>query len=304
MQLVDFFNSAFALRLGLWVGRNTPPWLGYRLADAFTGLLARRSGLALCRIIDSNLRVVLGPEAPPELVAATRRRLLRNTGRAYYDFYHAVSRGREALIQAVELTPQAEARLSEAMAEQRGFLAVTPHLSNFEIAALAIAAQRAISLLALTWAAPTTGYELQNRIRSIAGLEWMPISTKTLREALRRLRSGGYVATAVDRPDPFGGGELLSFFGRPARLPVGHVRLALQTDTPILIANAEALPTPGRYRVHVVCRLEMERVGSRQENVLYNAQRVLKVVEGLIRAHPDQWQMFYPVWEEEGGRGR
>jgi lauroyl/myristoyl acyltransferase len=42
----------------------------------------------------------------------------------------------------------------------------------------------------------------------------------------------------------------------------------------------------------------MEHVGSRQENILHNARRVLAVGEELISARPEQWLMFYKVWEE------
>ena len=43
----------------------------------------------------------------------------------------------------------------------------------------------------------------------------------------------------------------------------------------------------------------MEHVGSRQEDVIHNARRVLEIFEGLIAARPEQWLMFYPVWDEE-----
>jgi lauroyl/myristoyl acyltransferase len=91
---------------------------------------------------------------------------------------------------------------------------------------------------------------------------------------------------------------MLPFFGKPARLPVGHVRLALQTGAPVAVAHCEYRPTDHSYTVHVSRWLEMEHVGSRQENILHNARRVLAVGEELISARPEQWLMFYKVWEE------
>jgi KDO2-lipid IV(A) lauroyltransferase len=103
--------------------------------------------------------------------------------------------------------------------------------------------------------------------------------------------------TGVDRPVP-SGGEWLSFFGQPAYLPVGHVRLALQTGVPIVVMSCEYRPQQDIYYVHLARTLEMERVGTREQDVIHNAQRVLQVIEALIQAHPDQWMMFYPVWGE------
>jgi lauroyl/myristoyl acyltransferase len=72
----------------------------------------------------------------------------------------------------------------------------------------------------------------------------------------------------------------------------------MQTGSPIVVASCEYRERDHSYIVHVSRWLEIERVGTRQEDIMHNAQRVLEVAEGLIAAHPDQWMMFYPVWEE------
>ena len=297
MEARNFFNSATAVQLGLWLGAHIPPTLGYWRSDTATGVLGRRSSSLLCQVIDSNMRVVLGPDASEAQIVSTRKKLLRNTGKVYFDLFHALGQGPEAMVRLVDFTPQTQYYVQETLESERGIIVVGAHASGFEIAALAFATSN-VPLMALAWADPTSGYELQNRIRTVGRLEWWPIDSNALREALRRLRSGGNVGTAVDRPDPFGGGEMIDFFGQPARMPVGHVRLALQTGAPILVACAETCENPRRYRVHIVQKVEIETRGSRQETILHNARRILSIYEGVIRAHPDQWQMFYPVWDE------
>ncbi|MEZ4766944.1 MAG: lysophospholipid acyltransferase family protein [Caldilineales bacterium] len=142
-------------------------------------------------------------------------------------------------------------------------LMVGPHVSNFDMAALSIAA-RGVKMSALAFALPPSGYSLQNEVRLAGGIDIMPIDVSALRKALGVLKRGGLVATAVDRPDPFGGGEMLPFFGREARLPVGHVRLALQTNSPILVSSCEYRPTDHVYMVHISRWIEMERTGDRR----------------------------------------
>ena len=72
----------------------------------------------------------------------------------------------------------------------------------------------------------------------------------------------------------------------------------MQTDVPVGVVAVEYRASDRRYVVHLLTLLEMERVGDKQENVQHNARRVLHVIEQVIAAHPDQWLMFYPVWEE------
>jgi len=42
----------------------------------------------------------------------------------------------------------------------------------------------------------------------------------------------------------------------------------------------------------------MTRTGDRQRDVLINTRRLAVVLEEHVRAHPDQWMMFHPVWAD------
>lgn len=298
MQITDFFNSAFALRIGLGIGQVLPLRVGYGLAGVIVNTLLRRRNSALCRSIRSNLRAVYGPEASDELVERTLRRVLHHAGHAYYDLYYALGKGVDAILTRATATPQTEYMLQEVSSSRRGVIVTGVHMSNFDLAALAFGS-RGTRPLVMAWAAPTSGYRLQNEIRRAGGFEVTPIDSQALRNAIRHLRGGGMMITGIDRPDPWGGGEMLPFFGQPARMPMGHVRLALQTNVPIVVAACEYRASDDAYVVHSAGPFEMERVGNRDEDVVYNTLRILGVVESYIRAHPEQWLMFYPVWHED-----
>jgi KDO2-lipid IV(A) lauroyltransferase len=302
MDLRTIFNSAEALRFGHWLGRHMPLNLGLRLADWATRALARRRESALMRTLQSNFRVVLGPDVAEEQVYQMARAALRHAGMAYFDLYHALGVGPESFLAAVRSTPLTDYHIDEMVRQQRGIVVVTVHMSNFDLAGLAFA-YRGLNLNVLAYANPTSGYDIQNQVRLKGGINLMPIEVSSLRKSLAALRAGELVVTGIDRPDPFGGGEMLPFFGRPARLPVGHVRLALQTGAPVVVAHCEYRLTDHSYAVHVSRWLEMERVGSRQEDVLHNARRVVAVAEELILAKPEQWLMFYPVWGDGAADG-
>lgn len=298
MEVRQIANSAAALRFGYWLGRHLPPRVGYVLADGLTSVLARRADSPMVRTLRSNLQVVLGPAASSDQIDRAVRGVLHHAGRVYFDLYRALAIGPQALLTGVKTTPHTDYMLSSLRREGRGLIMVGGHISNFDLAALHYAA-KGVAITGLAWATPTSGYDLQNQVRIAGGIDLLTIDMATLRKALVILRQGGLVATGIDRPDPFGGGEMIPFFGRPARMPVGHVRLALQANVPILVASVEYRHSARAYIAHAARWLEMERVGSREEDVRHNTRRVLEVIERLILAHPDQWLMFYPVWEED-----
>ena len=76
----------------------------------------------------------------------------------------------------------------------------------------------------------------RTEIRMAGGLDVLPIDVSALRKSIEILRHGGIVGTGIDRPDPFGGGEMVSFFGRPLagwpRSP-GHADRLADCDDPL-----------------------------------------------------------------------
>ncbi|NLE75569.1 MAG: lysophospholipid acyltransferase family protein, partial [Chloroflexi bacterium] len=143
---------------------------------------------------------------------------------------------------------------------------------------------------------PTKGFQFLNALREEAGAEITPISPASIRQALRRLRDGGVVFTGVDYPA--GSGRIpLRFFGRTALLPTGHVRLALMSNALLLVVFV--LPREGGgYTLHALPPLELIRLDDRREEERVNAERVLRLLEEWIGAHPEHWFMFLPVWPE------
>jgi len=136
-----------------------------------------------------------------------------------------------------------------------------------------------------------------DHMRTRTGVQCASINVPALREAIKRLRAGGIVLTGVDRP--IGDEEeWVEFFGRPAPLPTGHVRLALKTDAIIFVARAYRDTQRGKV-VQLSPPLEMVHSGDVDEDLRVNMRRVTAWLEEFIRAQPEQWGMFVPVWPEK-----
>ena len=180
------------------------------------------------------------------------------------------------------------------------------HMSNFDLLALSLGA-RDLPIQMLSLADPQAGFHLLNYLRATGGFEVTPITPESLRAAIRRLKSGGIVLSGMDRPIPADSElglssrrrieTLVEFFGRPAYLPVGPARLALMTGALVIMASCYYEPDKG-YGLEVTEPLEMIRTGDRRRDIMTNVRRLADILEQHVRARPEQWMMFHPVWPE------
>jgi KDO2-lipid IV(A) lauroyltransferase len=233
------------------------------------------------------------PYHAPELDGIVRE-VLRNAGRGYADWYLAMARGPEAVRESIDIDPELLDRIRGALEDERGIVLVGAHMSSFNLLLLKLGLL-GLPIQALSYATPRGAVHVDNAVRLKFGVDLTPISMHSLREALRRLQNGGGVMTAVDRPDV--GGEILTFFDRPARLPVGHARLALKTDSRVLIGVTHTI-APGRYYVSGSPCIEPERSADMDRDVRALAQHVLSWLERFIRKHPLDWLVYLPVWSD------
>ncbi len=295
--LQRFFSSSLITGAGMFLSQHAPPFLGYGIADFISGLINRLRP-DVYWVLYANLRQVVGSEVNEKSLHGLVQRGFRNNARNDYDLWHLVNRGPEAIRAAVHIPPDAWAHLEKAQRRGKGTIITGTHTGNFDLSILALAAHGLeIQVLGLA-RPPAGGFDLMDQMRARCGVHLTSINVQTLREAIERLRAGGIVLTGVDRP--VGGTEReVEFFGRPAPLPTGHVRLALKTDAAILVAGPYRDPRQGNV-VRLSPPLEMVRTGDRDEDLHVNLRRVTGWMEEHIRAHPQQWAMFLPVWPGEG----
>jgi lauroyl/myristoyl acyltransferase len=292
MGFRDLVSSRVAVRLALYVGQHMPPRVGYWLAGAIADLIAQLQP-EMYRTVRANLSQVTGEEAEPGTLDQLARSAFYEAGRAYYDFLHLVDAPLQAHRDAVFVPEQVVAEMRSTLATGRGLLLIGPHMSNFNLGIAALAAH-GLSIQVLTLSNPRSGYQAWNRLLSRTSVEVTPISSSSLRLALRRLRSGGAVFTGADLPVS-DEGAWIEFFGRPAHMPTGHVRLALMADAVVFVGTCYRGPDSD-YVLEFSRPVEMERTGDRDRDVVTNTGRLLRIVERFVRACPQQWLMFHPVW--------
>ncbi len=294
IDLRDLSASRRVMRFEMFLGRRLPTRIGFRLSWLVAGLIAHFKP-TVYRIVRDNLHQVLGPEVEPRTLEETARGVFYTMFRSYFDLFRLTQRPLPEVVATVDFAPEDQEIARSLWNRKGGSILVFPHLGNFDLGGQVIAAHLP-EVQVITLPDPPPAFELTNSLRRATGIKVTPLSTAALREAFRSLRRGGVVSIAGDRPvseldEPF------SFFGRPARVPSAHVRLALKTGAVIVTTFCVYSPETGRYRLRLKPPLEMVRTGDRREEVRLNMRRVLDELEQVIRRWPDQWQMLVPVWK-------
>lgn len=288
MHVKNLFASRTAIRIAMFLSRHLSPAGIRRLSGVIAWWLVLVRGSIYHAIRQNQARVRGLPFNDPSLTSAVRAVLLHQ-GQVLYDLFRAAI-DRPA---PMHLDDASWHCLFDAYQSGRGVIVAGAHLSNFDLM-MRHFGNRGIPIQLLSLTEPPAGFQMVNALRTGPMFDVTPVSPKALRTAIRRLRAGQVVTTGVDRPVP-GQMEAVEFFGAQAQLPVGHIRLALQTNALVLLAWCEWDASDG-YHTHIIGPIEMLRSGDTQHDVALNARRVLALLEPAIARHPDQWLMFVPVW--------
>lgn len=301
MALIDFLNSEWSISMGVSLSSLVPPRLGYPLARTIADVISSFHASPMVKAVWANQWVLHRGEVTMEQLNHLARETFRSSARSLYEFWHLFRQPQE-ILNKVDFEPSMIDVINQANRRESGMILVSAHMANFDLAGRAIAL-RGMSTQILSYPKPPGGYRWQNRIREFPGMHVTPMSPAALRDASQTLRENGVVLTNVDRPLPAsslpeGGAKYRPrFFGRPAAMPVYHIRLALKHNLPIIVLGAQRKPN-GKYKVWASEPIIMQRASDLVEETVQNAEAVLNVLGEFIRRSPEQWGMYYPVWPE------
>jgi lauroyl/myristoyl acyltransferase len=281
----------------------------YRLLGALTGPLPPRVGYSLARgasrlvyvfsprlraTLRHNMSHVLGPEATEERVDALAREACLNIAKGHYELFR-VNRLTNDEIRAL-IKVEGYEHITQALAQGKGVILITAHLGNMDI----------IIQLPQVYGVPMTGpvqhiqperlFHYVLSLRQGRGLRLLP-SDGPLMEMFRALKRGEIIGLPCDRAIA-DNSRVFEFFGSPARLPDGPVRVALRTGAALIPVFAQRLPDDS-FLAHVEPPLDLPNTGDREADVATGMEMVIASMERFISAHPEQWLVAVPIWTEE-----
>ena len=292
--LLNLINGPLGVFFVFTIARLIPPKTGYRLAESIGKQLSRRKGTSITQAVRANQWVVSGCKASSTELDALTRVVFINHGRCLYDFYRNFNNPKQ-IDQLVSIDDKFMQMIEISRTYSEPQILVMPHFSNFDLAARA-AGLKGLKMQVLSYPNPGGGYRLQNKLRNFEGIEVTPISISSMRKAVQRLEQGGTILTGVDRP--YGESECMpSFFNRPANLPCGYIRLAQKTGATIRVILCSTNSTH-KYHLSVSDPVYVKKHMDTGDEVKLISEEILRIIEGLIKANPEHWSMFYPVWPE------
>jgi Kdo2-lipid IVA lauroyltransferase/acyltransferase len=117
------------------------------------------------------------------------------------------------------------------------------------------------------------------------------------RMMMKVLKGAGTIGILADQNTMPGEGVFVDFFGTPACTTTGIARVALHTDAAVVPGYAYWDENLRKYRLRFEPPVELVRTGDAERDVRENTQRFTKVIEEIIRKHPEQWVWIHARWK-------
>ncbi|WP_029349296.1 lipid A biosynthesis lauroyl acyltransferase [Bosea sp. 117] len=172
-------------------------------------------------------------------------------------------------------------------------LVFTAHLANWELPAIAAAAQGLDS--AVLFRPPDNAFfaEMLLNARGAVMGDLVAASHVAVFELATVLDQGKHLGILVDQGRR--GGPQVQFFGHPCTANPTIARLARLYECPVHGVRVIRLPG-GRFRITCTPPVQLPRDARGKIDVDASMQTITSIVEGWVREHPEQWIWFYKRW--------
>ncbi len=282
----------------------------YRLLNAIARISAalpygavRGTGIALGTLVHALVRRRRADALsemqrcfPSEPRAALRRRLRRvYQGMAvnYMEVFRWIGGAADDLDARIRV--EGLAHLEEARARGRGVLVLTAHTGNWDLLGLWAARRTKLTIISKSLrGAGVNRFWMEARSR--CGLNIVP-AHNSYRACLSVLRRGEALGFILDQNMTRMEGIFVEFFGKPACTTPGLAFMAAHAQAPVLPAFMIREPD-GSHRVEI--HPPIDPPPDRETATLHAAtQHYTRVIEDVIRRHPDQWIWMHRRWRTQ-----
>jgi len=247
----------------------------------------------LRKTAELNLRLAFPDWTDAQRKDVTRK-MVRNLGWMAAEFARLPRHTKENMEDVVIL--EGHENFLEGQRRGKGVLYLTGHIGAWELSSFA----HALYGYPLHYMArPLDNQRLDalvNQYRCASGN--LPIfKNESARVMLKILKDSGTVGILADQNTLPAEGEFVDFFGKLACTTTGLARVALHTGAAVVPGYAYWDETIQKYRLRFEPPVELIRTGDTERDVFENTQRFAKVIEEIIRKHPDQWVWVHKRWK-------
>jgi lauroyl/myristoyl acyltransferase len=273
--------------LGLFFG-----WLAWLMA----GRARKQATLNMLHVLGQEIRE---SRAGRRRLRRTVRQMFTNNVRNYLDGFRLPCTPAEEILGNIK--SGGEEHLEAALARGKGVLIVSAHFGPFDYMSQWLAAKGYQLVIPVEQLKDRRLLELMLNLRSSHGIQYVPVGDgSAMRAILRALRQNQLVLITADRA-VVGQSVEVPFFGAPARLPGGPATLAQRTGA--VLVGAFGWRLRGTWRGTCMegefTPISLTLPEEEQQNPNALMKTIVQVMERYIKAHPEQWLVFAPVWSEE-----
>ncbi len=265
-------------------------WIGLRVADLY--YLFDHEGR---NGVISNLRRIhawRGIQSSDQARKGIARKTYQYFGKYLVDFFRYSLRDSEELKRKVSF--QHLVNLERAIARGRGVILATAHFGNWELGAAVLGALGYDIHAVVLPSRRSRVNQLLQRQRERRGIHLIPMG-RSVREVLKRLKAGACVALLVDR-DFSPKHEAFPLFGKPAPMPSGPARMAMNTGAAVVPAFL-IRQVDDTFLAAFHPPIYPDEAGSADEI----QRRLVAALEEVIAPRPHQWFIFHDYWAGEQG---
>ncbi len=184
-----------------------------------------------------------------------------------------------------------------AMQQDKPMILVSAHFGNMDYAApIAVEHYRRMTLAAET-IKPVELFEYFGRLRSQNGVDLIPYdrAPRKIIEAIKRKEIVGFLIDFGVNSHKDINTVPVRFFGEMTSFPASPAVLAQRYAAPLLVAFARICDDGDTY-IDAGPPIEVPRNMPREQVQQETMQKVAERFEKSIRAHPEQWYVFRPMW--------
>jgi len=256
------------------------------------------------RVLEGNLRRVIGSDAPGGQLRELSRQVMRSYARYWLEVFRLPVIPLDRLLGGMHVTGHIRTAFGY-LATGRGVILALPHMGNYDLAgAWLIAAGAGPTTAVAERLRPESVYDRFVAFREGLGMQVLPASGGTSSAfgiLAQRLRAGETVGLVCDR-DVTGRGMEVEFFGERARMMGGAAALAVQTGAALMpvILWFEG----SQWGAHVHEEVPVPAEGDGEQKAAAMMQEVARLFEAGIRAHPQDWHMLQRIFVADLDPGR
>ena len=288
-------------RIVVIVSRRLPPWIIEPLGS-LGGMLFWLFAKGVRKQATENMVHVLGEEITQtrqgrRRLRSTVRGMFQNSVRNYLQVFALPATSAKTIVESMRV--EGQEHLEAALARGKGVILFSAHFGPFDYLSQWIAIKGYDLTIPVEHLADQRMLDLMLTLRRSHGVHFLPLGgSAPMRAILQALRNNKIILITADRAVQ-GERVAMSFFGDRAELPSGPASLATRTGAMVVGAFGwRTYRANGKPPIEgIFTPLSLALPEEQRADTMSVMRRIVERMEQHIGAHPEQWVVFSPIWQ-------